>query len=245
MTIVKKLLALLLATFALVPIGANAAFDTCRDYFPNEVVPQVAKKAKLRDICFDAFAVLYSGESKTPVYTVERLDRARLVSAKGNERTNKFYEEARLPSADRAMLADYRSSGYDRGHQAPAADMPTAAAMAQSFSLANMVPQSPENNRGVWARRVEAATRHYVMRAKGEVYVFTGPAFEGQVETIGRGRVWVPTHLFKLVYDPNTRRAWAYWVQNKDDATVSKPISYRELANHIGIELLPGIQLKG
>lgn len=241
----KSLTVFLLVGLALAPLGAQAAFDACRDYFPGKVVPQVTNKAKLRDICFDSFAVLHSGETKTPVFTVEKLNRVRLADAKGEERTNKFYEEARLPSAERATLNDYRGSGFDRGHQAPAGDMPTPSAMAQSFSLANMVPQSPENNRGVWARRVEAATRHYVERAQGDVYVFTGPAFEGQVKTIGRGRVWVPTHLFKLVYDPNAQRAWAYWVENTDNATVTKPISYRELVNHIGIELLPGVPLKG
>ncbi|WP_186684748.1 DNA/RNA non-specific endonuclease [Pseudomonas vanderleydeniana] len=241
----KNISALFLAFFLLAPVGAHAAFDACRDQFPGRVVPQVLNMAKLHEICFDSFAVLSSGESKTPVYTVERLNRARLAAAKDEERTNKFYEDARLPSAERASLDDYRGSGYDRGHMSPAADMPSPGSMAQSFSLANMVPQAPENNRGVWARRVEAATRHYVMRAQGDVYVFTGPAFEGQVKTIGRGHVWVPTHLFKLVYDPNAQRAWAYWVENKDDAAVTKPISYRELVNHIGIELLPGVQLKG
>ncbi|MEZ2738004.1 DNA/RNA non-specific endonuclease [Comamonas jiangduensis] len=241
----KNLFAIFLAGLTLIPLGAQAAFDACLGYFPGKVVPKVTHKVKLRDICFDSFAVLHSGETKTPVYTVEKLNRAHLAKAKGIERTNKFYEEARLPMAERATLKDYNGSGYDRGHQAPAGDMPTPAAMAQSFSLANMVPQSPENNRGAWARRVEAATRHYVERAKGDVYVFTGPAFKGSVKKIGRGRVWVPTHLFKLVYDPNTQRAWAYWLENTDDVKVTKPISYRELVNRIGIELLPSVPLKG
>ena len=130
-------------------------------------------------------------------------------------------------------------------HMAPAGDMPTSEAMAQSFSLANMVPQAPDNNRGVWSRRVETATRHYVERAQGDVFVFSGPAFQGQVTTIEPGRVWVPTHLFKLVYDQNAQRAWAFWVENKDEATVSQPISYRELVNRLGFELLPGVKLKG
>ena len=116
--------------------------------------------------------------------------------------------------------------------------------MAQSFSLANTVPQAAKNNRGVWARQVEAATRKYVSRAPGDVFVFTGPVFEGRVRTIGQGRVWVPSHLFKLVYDPTAQRAWAYWVENTDTATVTKPISYRDLVNRIGIALLPRVPLR-
>ncbi|WP_153112067.1 DNA/RNA non-specific endonuclease [Propionivibrio limicola] len=135
-----------------------------------------------------------------------------------------------------------KGSGFDRGHMAPAADMPTARAMAQSFSLANMVPQAPENNRGVWAKAVEKATRKYVQRTGGPVYVFTGPAFPTQPETIGRGRVLVPTYLYKLVYDPSANRAWAYWIENSDQARGSWPISYQELVNRTGIEFLPGIQ---
>lgn len=219
---------------------AHAAFEDCKDYFPPSGVPKVTGKNKLRDLCFDSFAVMHSGESKTPLYTVEKLNRARLADAKDESRTDRFYEEARVPSAERARLSDYKGSGYDRGHMAPAADMPNPAAMAQSFSLANMVPQAQENNRGVWAKRVEAATRQYVERAQGDVYVFTGPVFSGPVKTIGESRVWVPSHLYKLVYDVNSKRAWAFWVENTDDARISRPISYQELVQRTGIEFLPG-----
>ncbi len=123
----------------------------------------------------------------------------------------------------------------------PAADQPTAQAMSQSFTLANVVPQYSQNNRKAWAS-IEKATRKYAMRAAGDVYVITGPVFDGNVRTIGNGRVWVPTYLYKLVYDPSTNRAWAHWIENADDARPGKPISYGELVKRTGIEFLPGVQ---
>ena len=76
--------------------------------------------------------------------------------------------------------------------------------MAQSFTLANMVPQAPEHNRGVWAKTVESATRKYASRATGNVYVITGPVYVPSITMspgIGSSLVRVPKYLFKLVYD--------------------------------------------
>ncbi|MES2943324.1 MAG: DNA/RNA non-specific endonuclease, partial [Pseudomonadota bacterium] len=153
--------------------GANS-FAECPQFFAEGRPPVVASGPTNRELCFDAFAILHSGESKTPVFVAQKLNRASVKDA-GEERTNRFYAEARLRSAERATLEDYKTSGYDRGHMAPAGDMPTPRAMAQSFSLANMIPQAPEHNRGTWAKSVEMATRKYASRAAGDVYVITGP----------------------------------------------------------------------
>jgi len=219
-----------------------ASFDACLSEFPKKTPPQVPTHiGQPRELCFDGFAVLHSGRSKTPIFVVERMNRARLVDAQDEERSDRFYEEARLPSAHRARLEDYRGSGYDRGHMAPAADMPTPEAMTQSFSLANMTPQVPDVNRGIWSRNVEKATRKYVMRSQGDVFVFTGAVFSANHRAIGPGRVWVPDYLYKLVYDEADNRAWAHWVENREDARMGKPISYQELVKRTGIEFLPGI----
>jgi endonuclease G len=224
-------------------VQAAEDFRACPQFFANARPPLVTMLATTRALCFDAFAVLHSGESKTPIYVAEKLNRASVASAH-EKRTNQFFADARLRAQERANLEDYANSGYDRGHMAPAADMTSAQAMEQSFSLANMVPQAPEHNRGVWAKSVELATRKYAARAEGDVYVITGPVFLpniAQSPGIGPGRVRVPAFLFKLVYDEAGNRAWAHWQANDDATRGSRPISYSELVLRTGVVFLPGV----
>ena len=238
MKIRLKLLALLLPLALLIsPLKAFALFEDCKDLFPNQAIPLSAQDG--RDLCFDSFAVYYSPKDKKPIYTVEKLSREQLL-APHPKRTNQFYEEARLPYAERALLADYRGSGYDRGHNAPAGDMSNERAMAQSFSLANMMPQARQNNQGIWAKNVEEPTRLYAKRAEGDIYVFTGST--GKLGSIGKGQVTIPSHLFKLVYDPHKNTAWAYWVENTNEAQMSPPITYSELVTKTGIDFQLPIQ---
>mgnify|MGYP001571104555 CR=1 FL=1 len=152
----------------------------------------------------------------------------RLIEDADERRAKRFFADARLPRAERAELEGYKNSGYSRGHMAPVGGMPTPTAMAQSFSLANMVPQNAQHNGGAWAK-IEQDTRHYVKRATGDVFVITGPVFTDAGPHIGANGVKVPTYLFKLVYDATTQRAWAHWQQNREGETVGRPISYQEL----------------
>ena len=78
-----------------------------------------------------------------------------------------------------------------------------------------------------------------MQRAQGDVYVITAPVFEPGGPRIGPRGVAVPTHLFKLVYDSHTQRAWAHWQANRDDEKASRPISYEELVRRTGVEWLP------
>ena len=213
------------------PLSASALFDQCKDLFPAQQIPSAPQVG--RDLCFDDFAIFYSPIDKKPIYTVEKLNGEQL-QAPHPRRTNQFYEEGRLRLTERALLSDYRGSGYDRGHNVPAGDMTQERGMAQSFSLANMMPQARQNNQGIWAKRVEEPTRMYIKRAQGDIYVFTGSV--GQAGSIGKGKVTVPSHLFKLVYDPTKRIAWAHWVENTDEAQMNPPISYAELVQKTGID---------
>lgn len=221
------------------PTGAPAQtmFAECRQFFPHSRPPEVPGSQKLREICFSAFAILHDGQTKTPVFVAERLNRRMLTQAQGLQRTDRFYAEARLPRAERAELDDYRGSGYSRGHMAPAGDMSTPEAMAQSFSLANMVPQNQIHNGGAWSA-IEQDTRKYVMRAAGDVYVFTGPVYGERPQTIGSG-VAVPSYLYKVVYDATSGRSWVHWQANAAGTRAGPPISYEEFVRRTGLKLLP------
>lgn len=233
---------------SIIPGIASAAvagsFEQCLDQFPENKPPKIAETStqnSLRALCYDAFAILHAGSTKTPVYAVEKLNRARIIDA-DEQRSTQFFADARLPSKDRAQLEDYKGSGYDRGHMAPAADMPTPSAMDQSFSLANIVPQNSVHNRGPWSK-IERITRNYAMRATGDVYVFTGPLYlktDWQDEfEIGSGSVKVPSHIFKLVLDANTKKSWVHVSENRSGVEQGPPMTYKEFVQLSGLHLLP------
>ena len=152
------------------------------------------------------------------------------------KRQNRFHPDENIPADERAELRHYANSGYDRGHMAPAADMPDEQSQYESFSLANMVPQAPGNNRGVWAR-LEKKVRT-LAESYGQVYVITGPIFDVEPRRIG-GAVSVPVKLFKVLYASDGKAIRAYVAENRDDGEVREvdPQSLQEMS---GIRLLPG-----
>lgn len=241
--LVKLLCAGLLTASCLSSQAAEANFSECSHFFHQSKPPFINTEAvpgATRDLCFSEFAVLHSGETRTPLFVAQKLSAHSLEQGEGLERTDRFYEEARLPSKDRAWLSDYNRSGFDRGHLAPARDMATPEGMAQSFSLANIVPQAPQHNRKLW-RKIEQDTRNYIQRTENPVYVITGAHFSSkQASRIGRsGRgVAIPDALYKLVIDPTRQRAWAHWLDNHDNARIGRPISIEELKKRTGIDFL-------
>ncbi|MGJ7917261.1 DNA/RNA non-specific endonuclease [Massilia sp. LXY-6] len=190
-----------------------------------------------RELCFGVFSVMHSGVTRTPLWSAEHLEAQEVESAQQLTRENSFHAEQRLPAGQRAELADYARSGFDRGHMAPNGDMPDRDSQRDSFSLANIVPQDGENNRHLWAG-IEGVVRK-MAKKEGDLYVVTGPAFLGSnLQKVGN--VLVPTHLYKLVYSPRQKAGAAWFVENKADA---KPnvIPIPELERIIGINLLPAL----
>ena len=157
----------------------HAAAAECSAFGGDNQLPVLTNAAlgqKTVLLCNDAFAVLHSGISHGPLWTAEHLTEEDLERSMQIGRVVRFFHaDPRLSFEDRAELSDYRRSDYDRGHMVCSADEPTLQAQEQSFSLANVVPQTPELNEGIWTG-VEMAVRR-LARRDGELYVVTGPAF--------------------------------------------------------------------
>lgn len=222
-------------------MGAARAEDLCARSFAGGRAPALTNAklgARTTALCYQAFAILYSGVSRTPLYAAERLTRASVASARRVDRSDAFHEERRLPADDRSELADYLRSGFDRGHMAPAGDMPTPQAQAQSFTLANVLPQNRTSNRSLWAPMEESVRR--LATIQGEIFVVSGPIFAGEAAQRINGRVLVPTQLYKAVYDPVSGQTAAYLTGN-DAKGVWRAVSIAELRQIAGLDVFPGL----
>lgn len=97
-----------------------------------------------------------------------------------------------------ATLSDYKKSGYDRGHLAPAKTMSfSKQTMSESFFMSNMSPQLPSFNRGVW-KRLEERVRQWI-KVSDSLYVVTGPVLKDSLGFIGENKVTIPNAYYKVV----------------------------------------------
>lgn len=231
---------LLAAAAAQAQFQAQSSAVSCPGHYVGGRAPQITNPklaVNTRALCFNVFGVTHSGITRTPLWSAEHLRADNIEAAQDLSREDSFHAEPRLPPSQRAELADYSRSGFDRGHMAPNGDMPDRASQRDSFSLANIVPQDGENNRNVWAA-IEGEVRK-MAKKEGDLYVITGPAFLGS-NLRQVGKVLVPSHLYKLVYSPRQKAGAAWFIENQADA---KPnvIPIDELERIIGINLLPAL----
>lgn len=217
-------------------IGSACAEDFLNGAPPKVLLPQLSQKT--RQLCSPGYAVLHSGVTRTPLWSAEHLTPERIRSATHLSRQNSFRPDERVPTTERAELADYARSGWDRGHMSPNKDMPDRNSQGATFLLSNMIPQAPMHNQHLW-ESIEHATRALVLKGE-EAYVVTGPAFLGNVQRTGN--VAIPTHVWKAVYLPQSGRAAAWWTANRNPTgEASELISVDELAKRTGVNAFPSL----
>lgn len=225
------------------PPRPAAGFTGCEKFYPGGIAPKVvapefrkAIEPTYSVLCYRAFAVGHSGRTRTALWSSERLDGASLSLASDVARSSSFSADDNLPEAQRAELDDYRGSGWERGHLAPSADMPSLAAQAESFRLSNIVPQNGSMNGGPW-RELEMRVRQEAKKRR--VFVVTGPIFRGANKTLDN-RVLIPTALFKAIYAVN-KGATVYVIEN-NKAAKSYTLSVDQFTRTFGLDPFPALQ---
>ncbi|MBB6461236.1 DNA/RNA non-specific endonuclease [Flammeovirga kamogawensis] len=187
------------------------------DNFPVELLPisTNSNSSKSQIIEHSYYTVSYNEKHEQANWVAYELTSQELI--KNTSRTNDFRADQDVTSSS-AELDDYKGSGYDRGHLAPAADMSfTSKAMTESFYFSNMSPQDPSFNRGIW-KQLEEQFRAWA-HEKHNIYIITGPILEDGLITIGANNVSVPNYYYKIAVHYNSQdneyEAIAFLLPNK------------------------------
>lgn len=154
----------------------------------------------------------YDRRTRNPHWVVEHITPESLATRHGDRKHSAFLEDESVPPKFRGLLKDYYRSGYDRGHQVPAADAKwSQKAMDETFYLTNMCPQVGEGfNRDYWAHFEDFCRR--LTRNYPSVRIVTGPLYLPRkdpvdnkwyvkYEMIGTPpSIAVPTHFYKVIF---------------------------------------------
>lgn len=161
---------------------------------------------------YEGFTVSFNPTHHVPNYVAWELTAS---EAQGSvPRNNKFRADTDVYGCP--TLDDYRNSGYDRGHMAPAGDMKwSEQAMADSHYLTNICPQDHSINTGRWSA-LEKKCRQWVERDSALI-IICGPILNDELSTtIGQSQVSVPERFFKIIFSPfsNPPRAIGFIIPN-------------------------------
>ncbi|KAH6687295.1 DNA/RNA non-specific endonuclease [Plectosphaerella plurivora] len=153
----------------------------------------------------------YDRRTRNPHWVAEHITPASLAQREGDRKNSPFLEDPAIPEKFQAKLKDYFRSGYDRGHQVPAADAKWSQnAMNDTFFLSNMCPQVGDGfNRDYWAHFEDFCRR--LTQTYPSVRIVTGPLYLPKREADGKWytryevignppNIAVPTHFYKVIF---------------------------------------------
>lgn len=254
-------------------LPSTVRVEGCARFFVGGAEPASLVKQKMagnalsfggkKSLCFDGFALVYSGGVKAPLYvaqvlTADNLGAEEEGGAQLEEYTKlqehmAFNEEQKLLSGKRRTLADFENSGYRPWSLFDAKATRNSSVRKQGQSLVAAIPLPLDSSAQKVATAVNMQVREYVRAHEGaKVFTLTGALFEKDVKTgTGTGSFAVPSGMFKAVYDETSKKGWAFvWdvqrgVEREQGlgsgyaSSVPAPISLKELTQRTGVYWMP------
>lgn len=203
------------------------------DYLPTSTTNAIVKH--------HYYSLSYKEEHEQPEWVAHQLKYAH-VDGHGFKRP--YFELDNKVKTKSAHWKNYKKSGYDRGHLCPAGDRSfDQKAYNETFLTSNISPQIHHFNAGIW-NDLEKRIRYWLKKDK-EYYIVTGPVFENTNTTIGRDKIPVPTHFYKIVlkYSKGKPKCIAFLIPHN-----TKNRNYRDftttidaLEQKLGIDFFPAL----
>ena len=180
----------------------NLTFVFTQDYSPKSL-GEVVK--------YNYYSLSYNEYHEQANWVYYKLNNLMLLGT--TKRTNNFRTDYNISSKS-SSPSDYRGSGYDRGHLAPAGDMKiNSRAMSESFLMSNISPQNPSFNRGGW-KKLESLVRMWSRNRAS--YVTTGGVLNSNsYRKIGKSKISVPTQFYKVIFIPSENKMIAFLMPNQ------------------------------
>ncbi len=177
------------------PYGANATthgkWGNLEKVITYENIPE-------QIVNYEGMTISFNPEAHIPNWVAWELTGTETLG--DEQRSDKFQRDSNVKGCP--STEDYRNSGYDRGHMAPAGDMKwSRKAMDDSFYLTNICPQHKSLNTGAW-KKLEEKCRLWAKRDSALIIVCGPVLTEHAQEYIGETEVHVPKNFFKVILAP-------------------------------------------
>lgn len=211
----------------------------CRQFYLDLRAPEPATPppSTERIFCHSFYALSYSSARRNPVWTSYRLtDEMAGQSDRFGRRSRTFGRQAGLSVSQQPHHNDWQFPPFARGHMTPDNDAPTCETQADTYWVTNIVPQVSGFNSGRWSR-LEVAV-HRLAISEGEIFVVTGPIFDGSRPPMNG--IAVPSAIFKALYVPSRRFALAF-ISTNESRTVCTIVPIAEVERRTGVDVFPSL----
>ncbi len=177
-------------------------------------IPAYTQAPYRQHLIYEGFEVMLNERLRIPEWVAYELTKEELMD--NNPYSNHFSTDPNFKGAQ-ANDNDYRNSGWDRGHMAPAADMKLTDQMnRESYYFTNICPQNHNLNSGDW-NALENLVRN-LAKKYSSVFVTCGPIItDNKYGTIGANHVAVPDAFYKvlLVFTDYGYQSIGFIMENK------------------------------
>ena len=166
-------------------------------------IPEVKPGEEI--VSHTAYSLVYNENHEQANWVAYMLCRER--TKKEVARKDNFRVDPKIKTGS-ATLADYKNSGYDRGHLVPCNDMTWSfVTMDESFFMSNMSPHHPNFHQagGIWYKLEDLVQKWAV--EYDTLYIVVGPALQQETSgNIGPNKVSIPKYYYKVILNYTSNR---------------------------------------